>query len=79
MQVGRNINQELDPLDDSRWIRLRNKKWLENFNKKEIKYMRCMTCLKKIPNDNNLISKHMREEHVKDRKMQEQGFRIVPA
>lgn len=76
----RNVNQELDAVDDSLWIRNRNKKWMENFAKKKIKYMKCMTCDKLIPNDNNLISRHFRDEHIKDSKrFEETGFRIRPA
>ena len=76
----RDINKELDKVDDSLWIRNRNRKWFENFQKKKIKYMRCMECLKLIVNDNNLISKHFREEHIKDsNRFNETGFRIVPA
>lgn len=80
MPIGRNINQELDKVDDTAWIRNRNRLWMENFKKKKIKYMRCMECLKAIPNDNNLISKHFREEHIKDStRFNETGFRIRPA
>ena len=77
---GRNVNRELDKVDDTLWIRNRNKKWFENFQKKKIKYMRCMTCDELIVNDNNLISRHFRDKHIKDStRFNETGFRIRPA
>ena len=80
MPIGRNINQELDKVDDTLWIRNRNRLWMENFKKKKIKYMRCMDCLEVFPNDNHMISKHFRERHIKDSKrFEETGFRIRPA
>ena len=75
----RNINKELEPFIPP-WVKQRNQAWLNNMHKKKIKYMRCMDCLKVIPNDNNLISKHFREEHIKDsNRFNETGFRIRPA
>ena len=75
----RNINKELEPLIPA-WVRQRNQAWLNNMHKKKIKYMRCMDCLKVIPNDNNLISKHFRDKHIKDStRFNETGFRIRPA
>ena len=75
----RNINKELEPLIPA-WVRQRNQAWLSNMHKKKIKYMRCMDCLKVFPNDNNLISKHFREEHIKDsNRFNESAWRIRPA
>jgi len=75
----RNINKELEPLIPA-WVRQRNQAWLNNMHKKKIKYMRCMDCLEVFPNDNNLISKHFRERHIKDsNRFNESAWRIRPA
>ena len=92
---GRQLNKELDKLQkitkiddpkllldifkDNLYVNQRQTGFWNKFKQMSNPWIRCKECLKLIPNDWNLVQRHMMAFHIKDRaKYKEFGFDITP-
>jgi len=76
----RNINHELSFLNPKKLsIEQSNKMALERIRKSKYPVVYCPECGDRIINDNGIISQHMRNKHIRDRKNNEsRGYKFHP-